>query len=788
MRVPISWLREYVALPPDADAIAERLAMLGFPVEEIVTRPKLTGVVVGRIAELEKHPNADRLQVARVDVGAGDPLVIATAATNVAEGQTIAVATVGAQLVNLTIAPRTMRGVASAGMMISAEELALEPQWFEDGIMQLEPEIALGTDVVELFGLDDAVLDVEITSNRPDAMSIVGLARELAASYGVPLKLPSLENPGNAVEPEGSKPTVTIESADCRRFVAQRFDSLRVGPAPAWMRVRLALAGQRPINNLVDVSNYVMLETGQPLHFYDAAKIAGSHLVVRDAREGERFVTLDGVERTLSPVELVIADSQHVLCLAGLMGGAASEVGDNTTAIVLEAANFTGARVRRASAALALRSEASSRHEKSLAPALAEVGAARAAQLLVAMGGTAYRPHAYGEGVAAAASIALRTAQVERILGMEVPGERIAAHLRALGCTVVEGGDGAFAVTPPVWRRDLALPADLIEEVARVEGYERIPALVAAVPAHEISSAAYELENRAARTLAALGYREDVTQSLHGAQVFERWNRSGLPPRETPLEVRNPLSEEQRYLRDSLLPGLLGHLGRAEGPARVFEIGHVFAPGEGDVAERALIAFAFSAEPLGEPPWRDSHVLRLKGDAQALLHALTGRTPDASAGTQPGLHPGKCALLTIDGRPVGALGAVDPRLCKSYDLKLPVYACRIETAALPEYATPRYAAPSKYPSTYRDVALVVDEGVAAREVELAVARALGAIGTSVAVFDEYRGPQIGAGKKSLAVRATMQRFDATITDEEADAAIAVVLDAVRAAFGATLRT
>ena len=787
MRVPISWLREYVALPPDAEGVAERLAMLGFPVEEIVTRPKLTGVVVGRIAELQKHPNADRLQVARVDVGAQAPLVIATAATNVAAGQTIAVATVGAQLVNLTIAPRTMRGVASAGMMISAEELALEPEWFEEGIMQLEPEIALGTDVVELFGLADAVLDVEITSNRPDAMSVIGLARELAASYGVPLNLPSFENPGNAVEPEGLEPIVAIESPDCRRFVAQRFDSLHVAPAPAWMRVRLALAGQRPINNLVDVSNYVMLETGQPLHFYDAAKIAGSKLIVRDAREGERFVTLDGVERTLSPVELVIADAEHALCLAGLMGGAASEVGESTTAIVLEAANFTGSRVRRASAALALRSEASSRHEKSLAPALAEIGAARAAQLLVSMGGTAYRPHEFGEGVPAAPAIPLGAAQVERILGIAVPSERIASHLAALGCTVTEGGDGALLVTPPAWRRDLTLAADLIEEVARVEGYEHIPAVVASVPAHEISSAEYELENHAARTLAALGYREDVTQSLHGGQVFERWNRAGLPPKQTPLEVRNPLSEEQRYLRDSLLPGLLGHLARAAGPARVFEIGHVFALREGEVAERALIAFAFSAEPLGEPPWSDSHVLRLKGDALALLRALTGRTPDASPGAQPGLHPGKCALLTIDGRTVGALGAVDPRLCKSYDLKLPAYACRIETAGLPAYATPRYAAPSKYPSTYRDVALVLDEGVAAHDVELAVARALGPIGTGVAVFDEYRGPQVGEGKKSLAVRATMQRFDATITDEEADAAIAGVLEAVRAAFGATLR-
>ncbi len=788
MRVPISWLREYVALPPDAEAIADRLAMLGFPVEEIAKRPAITGVVAGRIVELEKHPNADRLQVAQVDVGGERPLTIATAATNVAAGQTIAVATIGARLPGLTIAPRTMRGVASEGMMISAEELALEPEWFEDGILQLEPDIVPGTNVVDAFGLNDAVLDVEITSNRPDAMSLLGLARELAASYGVPFALPSLVNPGEAREPEGSRPEVVLESPDCRHFVAQRFDALRVAPAPAWMRVRLALAGQRPINNLVDVSNYVMLETGQPLHFYDAAEIHGGRLVVRDAREGERIVTLDGVERTLSPLALVIADADRPLCLAGLMGSTASEVNAQTTAIVLEAANFTGARVRRASNALALRSEASSRHEKSLAPALAEIGAARAAQLLAAMGGTAYLPHVFGAAIATAAPIPLAVLEVERLLGTPIPAARVEHHLAALGCTVTPLSDGAFSVTPPPWRRDLALPADLIEEVARVEGYERIPSVVPPVPAHGVSSAAFDLESRAAHALAALGYREAVTLALHGAHVFERLRRAGLQPSDAPLEVRNPLSEEQRYLRDSLLPGLLAYLAHAGEPSRVFEAGHVFFSDAGAVAERALVAFAFSAEPLDEPAWRDTHFLRLKGDAEALLRALTGRKPEASPGTQSGLHPGKTAVLSIDERVVGTIGAVDPRLCKAYDLALRAYVCALELEALPAHASPIYRAPSKYPSTYRDVALVLDASVRARDVERAVSRVLGPACTGVAVFDEYRGPQVGDGRKSLAVRMTLQRFDATITDEEADAAVARVLDAVREEFGATIRT
>ncbi|HVA32760.1 MAG TPA: phenylalanine--tRNA ligase subunit beta, partial [Candidatus Baltobacteraceae bacterium] len=347
MRVPIAWLREYVDLPADTSAIADRLAMLGFPVEDIEMRPVISGVVVGKIVELGKHPNADRLAVASVDVAGGKPLTIATAATNVALGQVIPVATIGARLPLLTIERRKMRGVESEGMMISADELALPADWFEDGIMQLEADVAFGTDIVELFGLNDAVLEVEVTSNRVDAMSMIGLARELAASYDVPLRLPPMHNPGVDAERDADAPQVSIETPDCTRFVAQRFESLAVAPAPAWMRVRLALAGQRPINNVVDVSNYVMLETGQPLHFYDASAVSHNTLIVRDARQGEELVTLDGATRSLSPQSLVIADDRGPLGLAGVMGGAASEVRETTSAIVLEAANFNGARVRR---------------------------------------------------------------------------------------------------------------------------------------------------------------------------------------------------------------------------------------------------------------------------------------------------------------------------------------------------------------------------------------------------------------------------------------------------------
>ena len=489
MRVPISWLREFVALPADDAAIADRLAMLGFPVDAVERRPAITGVVIGRIAALERHPNADRLQVAQIDVGGEQPLTIATAATNVAAGQTIAVATIGAQLPEMVIAPRTMRGIASQGMMISAEELALPAEWFEDGIMQMDESLALGSDVVEVFGLDTAVLDVEITANRPDAMSVLGLARELAASYDTPLRAPSFENPGRGAEPPGTEPHVTIESEDCRRFVAQRFDGVRVGTAPAWMRVRLALAGQRPINNLVDVSNYVMLETGQPLHFYDAAAIADSHLIVRNAREGEPLVTLDGVERTLDSQALVIAGAGS-RARSGRRDGRRRQRGDGA-----DDGHRPGVRQ--------LSRPARAPHRERAGPANRSIGAPRE----IARPGPGRCRSRARRAVCCAISVRRRmspalpaTHSPHPLRSLSRPATSNAYSAwqsratassiisTALGCGVAAQGE-AFAVTPPLWRRDLVIAADLIEEVARIEGYDAIPAVVPSVAPHEISSA-----------------------------------------------------------------------------------------------------------------------------------------------------------------------------------------------------------------------------------------------------------------------------------------------------------
>lgn len=788
MRLPISWLREYVDVHEDAHVLADRFASLGFPVEDVVVRPVITGVITGKIVAQEKHPNADRLQVCTIDIGAPDTIVIATAATNTRVGMVVPVATIGAQLPHLTITPRKMRGVESQGMMCSAEELALPAEWFEDGIMELDADTPLGKNVVELFGLQDGVLDVEITSNRVDAYSIIGLARELAASLDRPLRLPDFTNPATQQDPPGEAPRITIETPDCQRFVAQRLTGLRVAPAPAWMRIRLALAGQRPINNLVDISNYVMLETAKPLHFYDADHVAQRHLIVRMAKPGEELTTLDGAHRRLEPSDVVVADGNGILGIGGIMGGFASEVSDATSTLLIESASFTGSRVRRTSTRLALRTEASTRNEKGVPLALAEIGAARAAQFCVQLGATVYTPVIAGEPIPSAQPIELRAADVKRILGLPLDTKRIASHLQRLGCTILSINDDAVRVEAPWWRRDINESIDLVEEVARMEGYDRIEAASPSVPAHTISSAQYTLENQLADTLAALGYNEIMNYALHGERVFERLARGNSRPDVRPVEVRNPLSEDQRFLRTSLLPGFLEYMARVAEPVRIFELGHTFERvDEAQVFESAMLSFGFSAQAAQGPAWSDSHFLALKSDSEALLRRITGRDARASRDTRSMLHPGKTAVMMIDGAEAAVIGRVDPRLERSFDVPFVVYYCSIALDRLPEYRVPTYQPPSKFPTTYRDLALVVDVDVTAETIERIAADAVGDVCRSVAVFDEYRSAQIGEGRKSIAVRITMGRYDTTMTDEEADAAIARALEALSET-GASIRS
>ena len=781
MRVPISWLRDYVVLPHDATEIVERLATLGFPVDAVEIRPTITGVVVGKIAKIEKHPNADRLVVCTVDIGANRTLTIATAATNVAEGQVIPVATIGAKLPELTIEPRKMRGVASEGMLCSAGELALEADWFEDGIMQLDPDLALGSNVVEMLGLGDPVLDVDVTPNRVDAMSMLGLARELAASFGVPLREPSTDV---AVSGESDDVRVTLETVDARRYVTQRVGNLIVRPAPAWMRVRLALAGQRPINNLVDISNFVMLETGQPLHFFDFEKIANAHIIVRDAKPGESITTLDGTQRALDPTAMLIADEHQPTGLAGLMGGQVSEVSDSTREIVIESANFSGPRVRRMSVKLGLRSEASTRNEKNLPLALTDLGAARAAVLLAAEGGTVRAPKPYGAQLAAAAPIALPKSDVQRLLGFSLDDAAVTRALASLGFAVEDSG-ATFAVIAPAWRSDIAIPADLVEEIARVVGYDRLESAMPVVGAQPLSSEIFDRDNDLATLLCGLGYRECMTLALQPAAIAERDRSLGFEIPDV-AEIMNPLSDDQRYLRYGLIHAHLAMVARDRlRPYRTFEIGHVFADAQPYPTERNSALMLAATAHVDEPAWRSTPYAAMLADVLAALRALTGKTAEVKRVTAPWLHPGKTARLHIDGVPVATVGVVDPRLLRAYGISDDVVAAGILIEALPARAIAPFVAPSRFPPVERDLALVLAADVPAADV-LGAVRAQPGV-RNAEIFDEYRGAQIDVAKKSLAVRVTLQRDDATLTDAIADETIAAIVADLKSRFGAALR-
>jgi len=438
------------------------------------------------------------------------------------------------------------------------------------------------------------------------------------------------------------------------------------------------------------------------------------------------------------------------------------------------------------STALGLRSEASSRHEKTLPPVLAGAGAARAAQLLVEIGAQAYAPQIAGEAPSQTVAIALTSQDVARLLGLDLPAEQIARHLELLGCNVEREGD-TLSVQPPAWRADLTIAADLVEEVARMEGYDEIPAVEPFVPPHAISSAEYELEDRVASVLASLAYNEINTYALQGTNELTRIERSGLTPSHLAVPVRNPLTEEQRVLRWALGPGMFEHFARLDVPYRAFEIGHVFTMDEGAISELPAVAFGFAAEALNEPAWRDSHFLRLKGDCEALLRSVSGIRVEFACDERRGYHPGKTAVALWNGHEVATLGKLDPRLAKAFDLRLPAYLCHMYLDKLPEYQPPVYRPPSRYPSTYRDLAVVVELDVAAERVAEVVRSAIGPLCTDVRVFDEYRGPQAGEGHKSLAVRAVMQHFDRTITDEEAEEATARAIEAVRDVLAGTIR-
>jgi len=783
MRVPYTWLQDYVDLEGTAEQAAELLAQVGVPVELIEREgAEITHVLTGWILSVETHPDADRLKVTRVDVGSGTPLQIVTAAPNVRVDQVVAVATHGALLAGgLKIKKGKLRGVVSEGMFCSAAELGIDsedlPIEQREGILDLDPGIAPGREIQEVLRLAEEVLVLETFANRPDQLSLVGVARELAARLGRPLKLPEVLPQDGAPEPSGD--LVEIQDLEgCPRYIARVIEEVQVGPSPSWMVRRLESAGMRAVNNVVDITNYVMLETGQPLHAFDLDRLAGGRVVVRRSQPGEHLTTLDGGEHELPAGTLVIADAEKPVAMAGVMGGLDSEIGPETRRILLESACFHSGAVRRASLRLGLRTESSRRFEKGMDPRRVALGSARAAHLLESLAGRVV-PGVVDRGIPPQppTEIVLRPARVRQVLGVEIPAERTRALLEALEflCTPEEQG---LKVRVPSHRQDVLEEADLIEEVARHYGYDNLPVTVPHGEPRGAMPAEDELEEWVREAMARLGWSELLTPSLHHPELLERYRLEVQP-----ATVMNPLSEDQRVLRPALFPSLVEVVRRnlrvRNRDLCLFEVSRVFHPQGQDVLEPLRLGLALCRPGAG--------FLDLKGALEQLA-ILAGLEFDFEVAPQAWLHPGRAARIRVGEQALGWAGEIHPHLASELDLEAPVALAELDLDVLSGLRShARYRPISRFPEVERDLALLVTEEVPAGTLARRMAQAGGDLVRAVACFDVYRGAQVPEGHKSLAFRALLQAPDRTLTEDEIQRVLRKMLKVAEREFSARLR-
>ena len=789
MRVPLSWLREYVDIEMEPRALAEALTMRGMEVSGIeVAGADWSGVVVGRLLDVQRHPNADTLWVTRVDVGsAGGALEIVCGAQNLEVGQLVPAALPGAILPgDRRIERSKIRGVVSNGMLCSAVELGLGADADGIHILGRGDEIAPGTSVADLVG--EIVLDVDVKPNRGDALSMVGLAREIAAFSGASLRLPPADAVTAAGDPVGARVHVDITDADlCPRFTAMLFENVTNGPSPDWMQHRLAAAGMRPISAVVDVTNYVMHELGQPQHAYDADAIPDGTIVVRRARDGEKLETIDHVTRSLDTRMLVIADGERPIGLAGIMGGSSTEVTDATRRVILESAVFHGPTIRNTARRLALRSEASMRHEKGIGPELPVLAAQRAARLITEITGATVAPGIVDNdpGPHPRRRVAVKPEQTRRLLGIEVDAADIRRLLEPLGFEV--SGDGEdIEVVVPSHRLDVTEAADVAEEIARAHGYDRIEGRLprASLPSYRPDPTAPRHAVR--RVLAGLGLDEVVTHALIGPEDLAR---SGYAS-DAPDHVRlfNPLSADHSLLRPMMAPSMLGALAenaRQRRPdAWLFDVGKVYRyhpsdPTPRDRASESAGTGRYESWELGiilggaavpttpDAPAREADVATLKGIVDALHVALGAQPPVYRAeddGEQhPHRHPGRTGLICdAAGSPYGSLGEVHPGIAAAWDLAgRPVDAAigldRL-LALVPDRAMSR-PIPSVQPID-RDLAVVVDDATPVGELLRVARTSAGPLLDGLRLFDVYRGAQIGEGKVSYAIALRFQPVEA----------------------------
>lgn len=808
MRVSYKWLREYVDIPVSPSELADRLTAVGLAVEGYEDLGAgVEKVYTGKITKIEPHPNADKLVICSVDVGGPENLQIVTGATNINENDVVPVALEGARLARgIKIKKTKLRGVESRGMLCSGEELGLDPENMPEsqahGIMILDPDTPLGLDAKPFAGLDDVILELELTPNRGDCLSMIGVAREVAAIFNIPLKIPrpALRPLDDSIT---GKVVVDIEEPElCSRYIAKLLTNVRIFPSPDWMQERLRAAGVRPINNVVDVTNYVMMELGQPLHAFDFQKLKDGHIIVRRAGQSEMMVSLDGVERTLSSEMLVIADPSGPVAIAGVMGGLDSEVTAETRTVLLESANFNPVSVRRTAKALGLRSESSLRFEKGVDINGCLRAAERAAQLLQDMGACdviAGQVDNYPRPVTEK-TVSVRPTRVNHLLGTDISAAECKEILSRLQFNVQEGAGDELLVTVPTFRPDISLEVDLIEEVARMHGYDRVPdALPVGKSTQGSRTREQSLIQKIRQALTACGLYEIITYSFHSQEVFNRLGIAPDSPLRNAVTLQNPLSEEQAVMRTLMLPGVLDVLqrnyNRRNHNGGVFCTGRVFYPrvGEELPEEREKLAAAVmgNTEKTWNNPARDMDFYYAKGILEALFDSLriTGYNFEPVTG-EPGYHPGRTARVQIKGKDVGTLGEIHPRVLEAYELPQRVAAFELYLDILLEYAgeVARYRPLPKFPGVDRDLALVVPEDVLVRDVLRLIRKAGGELLRSVQLFDVYMGKQVKEGYQSLAFSLKFQAEDRTLTDKEIGSYMDAITTRLAKEIGVELRS
>lgn len=791
MKIPYSWLKDYAEVNVDPHTLGDKLTLSGSALEEVIIQgDNIKNVVTCKIKKIEKHPDADRLSVCQVDIGT-EEIQIVTAATNMKEQDIVPVALHKSILADGTeIKKGKMRGVVSNGMFCSEEELGIAGDEPVHGLMILPADAPIGMDIKEYLGLNKAILDFEITSNRPDCLSIVGMARETAATLRTSYKMPNFNYEAKCSSNINDELKVEVKDELCRRYMAKGVKNVKVKPSPGWMQERLLEAGVRPINNIVDITNFVMLELGQPMHAFDARQIESKTIVVERALDGEKFTTLDEIERELDSSILMIKDASKSVAIAGIMGGLNSEIQDDTTEVIFESANFEGTNIRVSSKKLNLRSESSSRFDKDIDPNLAKLAIDRACALICELGCGEVMEGTIDvyNSVKEESSITVDSKWINKFLGTDISKEEMKEALDSLDLKTKLNGDD-LNITIPTFRIDIAIKEDIAEEVARIYGYDKIPTTIFKVATEREPKYKNDiLTDVVIETMIGSGVNQSISYSFVSPKVFDKVNIPADSKLRNVVKIKNPLGEDYSVMRTTTLPSIMESLGRNYSRnndyVRLFEIGRTYIPNEDQTklpTEKNVLTIGI---------YGDCDYLDLKGIVENVIDGLgITKAKYVRESENPSYHPGKTASLMVRNKKVGVFGEIHPDVTESYGIDVDCYVAELDLDVLFEASstTKTYKPLPKFPAVTRDIALLCDDSILVAEIEETIRKAGGNLVEKVQLFDIYKGAQIPEGKKSIAYAIAYRDEKKTLEDKDIAKVHDKILKALEHKLGAVLR-